>query len=467
MDAAWRGRWWLPGKRDLAVSGDLRLSQSEFTLEVDGRLPRPFQPWPESGVVSDAFEQVEESVILGESRTGERFTLLNCNAVVSMFNIGEVRREDWTPEVALMGEHLEEDWARAFDGIRCAFDYLPDWTTATVVAHEIFPDPGMGLLAKVSATAEGRVIGAANLRGGTVSLLVEPGFEFGAARAKLELRSLFKIDLKRPLSWQEAFEDWVRPLRDLTSFATVRANRILSMHLRPARSERWVELLVRLVDHDRPERSERNVVGPELLFGIRDLPGGFESAVRRWLHVRKRFGPVFIPLLGVGYAPHIFDDQRFLAFAQAAEVLHRIAVGGTPTPKTEHRKRVAQVRSGIVDPELSDWAGAILGGSNRLHLSDRLSQLVDGLGILKMPLTANDPGTFVRRVVKTRNFLTHRDKEHLQVLDGGDRYWHGQALEWIVRTWLLYEMGFGKIEGRERVANNLRYRSVVRNLASL
>lgn len=246
----------------------------------------------------------------------------------------------------------------------------------------------------------------------------------------------------------------------------MRPNRILSVQLRAKGSKNWTTLLLRLIDLERPARSEKALVPPELLFGVKDLPGGFERGLQRWFRTRERLDAAFTLFLGAGYAPFIDTDQVFMAFAQAAEVLHRIAVGGTPLPKAEHRRRVKLATAAIADADLREWAGSVLGASNYLHLSDRLSEVVAGLGELKGPLTNNDPERFVRRVVKTRNYLTHRDLQHDEVLDLVGQHWYGQALGWMVRTWLLDELGLGKKAARRRVAGNLQYRAIVRNLAS-
>ena len=98
------------------------------------------QPIPASGEITELFESVTEPVILGESRTGDRFTLMDCEAVVAAYPIGETREEEWRPRVGLLGEHLEQEEDRRFETITCEFDYLPDWIRRTDVGYR-FGDP--------------------------------------------------------------------------------------------------------------------------------------------------------------------------------------------------------------------------------------------------------------------------------------------------------------------------------------
>jgi ApeA N-terminal domain 1 len=54
-------------------------------------------------------------------------------------------------------------------------------------------------------------------------------------------------------------------------------------------------------------------------------------------------------------------------------------------------------------------------------------------GILNYMPAIPDKETFVRRIVKTRNHLTHLGDDLEHVLTNPARYWHGQALAWLVR----------------------------------
>lgn len=92
-------------------------------------------------------------------------------------------------------------------------------------------------------------------------------------------------------------------------------------------------------------------------------------------------------------------------------------------------------------PDLVEWARPILQEANFLRLAERLEDLLARLGELGQQISGGDEGLFVKRVKDTRNYLTHRDRHKDTVLEGSDRYWHGQAVLWILRALLLQELG--------------------------
>jgi len=95
--------------------------------------------------------------------------------------------------------------------------------------------------------------------------------------------------------------------------------------------------------------------------------------------------------------------------------------------------------------------------ANRLRLADRVAGVIDRLGDLGREIVGDDVDGFVRRIVQTRNYLTHRDEKKSAVLDEPARYWHGQALDWLLRASLLLDLGFGDEESASRIRRTSRY----------
>jgi len=93
------------------------------------------------------------------------------------------------------------------------------------------------------------------------------------------------------------------------------------------------------------------------------------------------------------------------------------------------------------------------------HLGDRLGQLFVEAGAFAEKIAGADPELFVRRIIKTRTYLTHRGYRHPLVLDGSARFWHGQALAWVVRALLLGELGFAAEEVASRIERTPRFQA--------
>ncbi len=454
----WRGRWWLPRRPEEKVGGELRLAPDELALTLDGNLPVEPLPLPSDGRITELFRSVIEPIVLGESRKREKLTLIEAEGDVPTIP-GTMTSSRWRPAAVLVGQHVEEGEAITFNGMQFGFDYLRDWARPGTLSHAVTIDEASGQANRVELAAASETIGSSRLRDSTVELIAEPRWAEGGDRGHLEVHVRFRVDVPDGVAWRDAVERWLGPLRNLVSLASVRFVRIDQVELRLAGLDaaHWAEFFVQWTDLSRPSRTERSLIPYDLLFTARDLPGGFSDCVRRWFEIHDRHSAVIELWMSVGYAPFIFSEQRFLALAQATEIYHRIAIGGLPLPREEHRQRVDQVLSGVADPQLVEWARPILREANRPRLSQRLRGMIARLGALGNEIAGRDEDKFVRRVVQTRNYLTHRTEMSPEVLGEPARYWHGQALEWLLRGSLLLDLGFDANDVASRIQRNPRY----------
>src|SRR5690348_5606162 len=94
-DGEWRGRWWLPDKKDDVMPGTLiqREEDGEVLLKLVGGFSNVMLiPVSRSeSAVSYEPELIDEfPIILGES-AGELFTLLRCNPLLSGRGLQDIR----------------------------------------------------------------------------------------------------------------------------------------------------------------------------------------------------------------------------------------------------------------------------------------------------------------------------------------------------------------------------------------
>ena len=121
---------------------------------------------------------------------------------------------------------------------------------------------------------------------------------------------------------------------------------------------------------------------------------------------------------------------------------------------SEHLGRVDAVVTAAPDV-LAEWADEILRPANFLRFSERLDELLERAGDIGTEVLDASP-EFVRRIVKTRNFLTHQDDDK-DVLGDNARHWHGEALRWINTAVLMLELGFDATRVAQLVRRNLSY----------
>src|SRR5437879_1629309 len=126
MERRWKGRWWLPGREEDAVGGELRLAPDELALVLDGELPHEPVELPADGRITEFFRPVVEPIVLGQSRDRERLTLIDARGTVPTIP-GEISVTSWRPTAILVGEHIEHRDGLLFDAFQFGFDYLHDW----------------------------------------------------------------------------------------------------------------------------------------------------------------------------------------------------------------------------------------------------------------------------------------------------------------------------------------------------
>ncbi len=448
-----RGTWWLPEDDTTRVPGELRLSSEEFSLTLEGTLLHPPAPVPEM-TFSTFFESVSRPVVLGRTSAWDRTTLLDCEGQIPVLP-GEVKSTTWIPTAALQGIHLQTADEAAFDIVQLQHAHLHEWAGGGGVEHTIATEEGSSRVRRVELAAERAVLASFEVDDARVELISSPAFSASSLEASVAMGTVWRVEPRAALTWREMFNRWVVPLRDLVSFVALKPSDIdeVRVHVASGDEHAWAILLLRLLELDR-EKLPRRLIASEMLFTSTKLPNGLEDGVARWLTLRNRYSTVIALLLGVDAAPFMFDDQKFLSLTQAAEILHVIRIGSTPLPRPEHRRKVKDAVSGITDPRLARWAREILGGSNWYKLRDRLDQLIDALGGLGPELVGGDADQFVGRIVDTRNYLTHRVERRGEVLEGERRYWHWQALAWLVRTHLLLELGYTLEETASLVQQN-------------
>jgi hypothetical protein len=435
------------------------LSDDGFTLTLEGAL-RPPQA-SSAGAVTDLFADVTEPIILGRSRGNEKIALMEGSGTALAIPFGEVRTSSWSVNAALLGAHVDSRNPK-FPEVDLELSHLGDWVRGFGVGHTIEQRADKSYA--VSVEAETKVLGSAKVPGARIEVSAWPTWSIGPHRGSVEVRPVFHLTLEKPQTWKDILGKWVGPLRDLVSFATLRPNQITNLGVKVDESAR-AELLTRFLEPGQAGKAERSLVPSDMLFTLAGLPGGFEPGVRRWLRLHQRYRSVVGLLLGIEYAPFIYDENRFLALAQACEVYQRIAVRREPLSKEQHKRRVRNAVDSIADEDLATWVRSVLTAANYRTLRERMEWLVQQTGELRRAITANQPAEFLTRLVDTRNYLTHLGVKKKTVLEGEARYWSSQALAWLLRFALLTRLGFSKREAAEVLRANQPFLWFSRRLA--
>ncbi len=160
-------------------------------------------------------------------------------------------------------------------------------------------------------------------------------------------------------------------------------------------------------------RNADKINANQILFTCGSLP--FEKTLRKWLQIYEENKAAIRIILGVIYDSDKFVEDKILASACAAEVLHGgLKLGGEPFSDKKEFKRMREKILKVVSEERKSWVKERI--RNQPSLRERLYGLINRLEENVVKQFALDKDLWVRQTVKARNDFTHQGETPGQTL---------------------------------------------------
>lgn len=336
-------------------------------------------------------------------------------------------------------------------------EHLDEFANAPGIEHSFAKDTA-------SVTATGTELAVAVLPHGTLRTRTKVSFDLSERQATLRLPTVFVAEPNTPVHVNDVDREWIGPLRDLVALATAAPTSVLSVGLRPAlaATQESVQLAARTI---KPQRKGRERFAAEMLFNLPTLPAGFESSLKVWWGLREALRAVVADLHGLLHAPFWYTSERFVTTVRAAETLHASLYEAVPAADAEHEARVRRLRDAIASLSEHEqaWVEGMIEHSKPATNRHRVQDLLTRLGSLGEFLAGGDPSGFARRVVLTRNALTHPKqrpaRDALTELD--PQHWHAEVVAWVIRAHLLLALGYSHDEVTRRFTANWPLQQIV------
>jgi hypothetical protein len=435
------GSWWNPALPDEAVPGRLRYFPREgISLELDGRLRgskyRDHRTWP---------------IICGETRTGQACTLLRASERSSSSGPrSETSKID--VQYSLVGCIIDKLESLQFSSARVDYSNLTAWMGRRPFTWPSPPlngdrtycvsyDPPKDVRVSLGDLGFTQTIGCW-FTGGSESFQ-EVDLRFGDSVVFRPLR-------RQSFSW---FLTRMHEFRNLLSLLMVeptkyeRVDLQFGKHLQPGSrkmikdyasllfKQAWSEAEVRSLDNFRIPLDHKPLA--------RVFPGILANWYGRYSELQPVFDLFFLPI----YNRALNVEFQFLGLLQALEALHRATIGGSYMSVTEYESTCRHLVSEIPAALTTDHRDALKSRMRygyEYSLRKRLSELVDVITMQTMYKITNgeDPRRFLRRVVDTRNYLTHYD-ERLKAASMAPREMikANHSLTLLLRFLILREIG--------------------------
>lgn len=444
----YQGYWWLPDTPDNRVPGTLVFDpEAGASLELLGSLQG----------LDGVTLPLDPELILGISSDGKSITLKECSRTMGAVSFGGgFATSTFSADMVFVGEHFEQTEDVGFERLIVEYLHLDAWADTTGFEVEMIDDPDA-----YPITVRHRIPEPMTAR---VRNNYEVTLFFGGNR-KWSARPVTEVTLTQPAELVVRFPE-KQPLQNLLDVA-YDLQHFLSLGMRrsvhpvavwgatgPVGEAIRVEIHYRALGREasprhRPERHQ-------MLFSLRDLPGGFGPAIQRWLETSEILGPVYRLYLGTVYNPQAFLEQRFLNLVQALEVYHRRAMDTTDLPEEEHERRKQEILDAVPERHRA-WLEDRLEYSNEPSLGRRLKEIIRRYPDSTYPVAGENSrkrDSFVFKVVATRNYRTHFDQnlEDQAVREVNELHEISQKLRKLLEVCLLGEIGFEDAQIRDLLA---------------
>jgi hypothetical protein len=192
--------------------------------------------------------------------------------------------------------------------------------------------------------------------------------------------------------------------------------------------------------------------GHRMLFSYSQVRDSAEKKLARWLSAYELFQPALALYFGARAGAHKYLNGRFLSLAQAIETYHRRTNNERFMDERAYKKLAAELKKACPQ-ELRTWLSQRLRYGNELNLAARIKHIVKPfshhLG------DAKERKKLIRRIVTTRNYLTHYDHRlKAEVAEGMELYALCMSSEAILQLHFLKEIGFSDTEIDDIVAKS-------------
>lgn len=451
-----RGCWWLPGRDDKRAHGTLHGDSSGLTLIVDGPLdPILPAPAPQSSYGQNF---VSYQVILGDTDQGF-FTLLNVQGmrlgIPESPDVGMTER--YTVWAAIEAPIPAVEHQPKYGFLSFSTDSIVDWIRPQ--GPQVTPSED-GIR---SVTVRNRQdVCRVELPMGRVELC---GYGSTTYRSPysvtLDTNVAWLVTPAKPAGLDDLIREWVGPLHNLVSFATLRPSRVTEIHIGETEDTRPARVHIKLRGDELPEFTTSDVLVRNLVLPASLMCAKGDTIVDGWMTLSEKVPTVIARLLGREYVTPIVLEPYVSSVVQAAEGLHKVLWDHTPLSREDHRERVEACVSLIPNEEHRVWAKAVLSSSNSLSLRNRLCELVEHARKAGCPFLPVDTVAFCRELVDYRNAVSHCKHANAEAVD---IYWQASGLAWVLRAVILGQIGVTSQEVHDQLCVDRQWQYVVHKL---
>ncbi len=437
----YKGYWWLPNRPQTKISGTLTFNPDEGAiLDLEGSFKD----------IGDLNRLLRPEVILGASLDGKNITLLNCVETKTKLYVPGYLTMSFFAVVVLVGAHFQRADIIKFKKLSIHYSYLDEWVNIS----------GFNIQrrSQTQTQVEYKLPRPIQITGGddyeiSINFRAKPYFAM-PKKVSIEQKAFINIEF----SEERSFDEYLNLMDHIRNFLSLG----VTEPVYPLAIEGITELNKEVIKDkvyyppvkifaEQPDiPTTLRILHPSnMLFTFNDISDKFGMLLKNWFKKADLLEPVYSLYFGTLYNPRMYPEHRFLSLIQAIESFHQRVHGGKYLSDDDDYGRIRDVLvNAIPNDVMRDFRESLknkIKYGNEYSLGKRLKEIfVKYQENLKF---IENKDIFIRKIVDTRNYLTHYDKELREQSASGEALYHlTQKLKMVMEICLLSELGFSSSE---------------------
>ncbi len=405
-----KGVWWLPQRPENKVEGDLRYKAGDrITLELIGTLRQPN---------SRTLVTLEpQEIILGVTESGDLCTLVD--TFESRYNpafLSEVSTSNFIVNRLYVGKHFASREQIRFHSMAVCMTYLKEWLGKSPIEVEGLASAGPR---KIVLPYRSKEVFRTTVKDGdfTLSFHSRLGMSF-APLDEVSCRhfTVFQIEPmdSHGYAWYDECRRRCEILFSLLVGEPVFSTTIVGLGEEIQIGDRVERERIAMFPVLRETKIKKDVHPAEMPAPLSLIEDRIAGIIQTWFSKASALDPVYTLTSAVLYSTKIYLESEFLILMQALESFHRREYGGLYVSQEEYAGYYDQITRTLpteMPQPLKDKLKNQLKYGNEWSLKRRILSLVDTLSEDTRGKIAINIEEFVRRLVDTRNYLTHYDED--------------------------------------------------------
>ncbi len=430
------GYFWLPEKEENKIPGILSIDDGgKIELEIVGHFDEGFKPLSGDDNLSRIIGHVERDGLV---------TLDDCFYTKKNFSFGGISKSKVVVNKVLSGAAWGKDEELVFNTFSFSVDCLDDWVGISGIDVD---NDWARRIATIRYNPPEKIKMELN-NGMTLEICFAytlPGFP-NLTEAKITQRAYFRLESESPRDLHD-FTSTAFKITNLMCFAMDDVVSIKNVSatsseiLRDGGDDKKYPVPISIYYQSIPfseKIPKKN--WHEMFFSFGAIKTNAQQVFNNWLNAYEYLSPALGLYFSTKTGAQKYLDGKFLALAQGLETYHRRTSSETLMDKESYETLVSEVLEGCPAEHLEWLKGRLMHG-NEINLGKRIKKIIEPFkGHLG---TSGERSKLLRKIVDTRNYLTHYSESlHDKSAKGRELWVLCMKMEVIFNLHFLKVIGF-------------------------